>query len=148
MYRVNNSLDFIPPPPIAPSNMTICVEEHNVNAPNHPDVWGEAFWLILHLGSLKAPKNVPIMDSQYYWGFIQGLPYMIPCEKCAWHARTFIAAHEDQKDQICSTRSGLVEFFVAFHNAVNRRKGKPEMTVKQVCKMFARGARIKTINYY
>lgn len=148
MYQRLNKPLFSPPPPVAPSNMTICVEEHNVNAPNHPDVWGEAFWLILHLGSLKAPKQIGVADAQYYWGFIEGLPLMIPCEKCSWHARAFVAAHEGQKDQICASRAGLVEFFVAFHNAVNRRKGKPELTVKQVCKMFSRGARIKTIKYY
>lgn len=102
-----------------------------------PTVWGPSFWFTLHNGAAKYPVNASKIISQRTKGFIQGIPYMLPCADCSEHARAFIDKHTPQLDTITSTRENLFNFYVDFHNYVNKRYNKPETTYEDAWKMFS-----------
>lgn len=94
-----------------------------------PQVWGPAFWFILHNGSSRYPeKEASPVWKESMRGFILGIPVMIPCEICADHARAHIEANWNNLDEIVSNRKNLFNFFVDMHNMVNKRYGKPIMS--------------------
>jgi hypothetical protein len=136
------------PPPIQFSNINIQVEERQCASIFDPAVWGEGTWLFLHAGSLSA-RAVPTPDEKVkYWGFIEGLALMLPCKACSAHAQAYVDNARPFKDQIVSNRGNLIQFFVDFHNSVNARLGKPEMTRSQVLEMMSGTARVCTIKYF
>jgi len=146
MYGNCNFIEI--PPPVPHSDLTVCVEEKVFDNASSPEVWGEAFWFILHLGSSKASRQISPEDARLYWGFIEGIPLMLPCRNCSKHAAQFIQESRARRGAICASRDSLVQFFVDFHNKVNERSGKPAISVAEVERMFSGGARLKRIHYY
>ena len=138
---------MIPPPLPDTGDLNVVIEEKKIPNTSSPEVWGEAFWMINHLGSLYAPNVVSPEKREKYWGFIDGMPEMLPCKDCSRHARQFVEMHRQQKDKICSSRSDLFRFFVDFHNYVNKRQGKPLITYEQAYKLFSGGAHMRRVRY-
>ena len=69
-------------------------------------------------------------------GFIEGIPFMIPCDNCAVHAQAFVEKNEYRLKEVCRGRESLFRFFVDFHNKVNKAYGKPEFTYEQSWKLY------------
>jgi hypothetical protein len=151
MYRAIGNCTYdldIPPPVQVDTPMEIIISNDNkVYNVNSPEVWGNALWFTLHLGSISAPEQIPPEKREKYWGFIDGIPEMLACKKCAVHAREWVEAHRPQKDQICSSRQNLVKFYVDMHNSVNQRNGQPIMSVEEVYRKFSGPVKIKIFNY-
>jgi hypothetical protein len=150
MYRQlgNCKYDLEIPPPINVSTpIEIHYEDKKIQNVSSPESWGPAFWFILHLGSVKAPENIPMEKREKYWGFIDGIPEMLACGNCAQHARAYVEAHRPYKDQICATRVNLVEFFTNFHNSVNERNGKPKISCEEIYHKFSGPIQTKFFNY-
>ena len=101
-----------------------------------PKVWGAAFWFSIHNGCTKYPVKATPVISNRMKGFIMGLPYMIPCQNCMTHAQSHIENNYDNLDEICSGRDNLFKFFVDFHNYVNKRYGKQEITYDNAYKKY------------
>lgn len=97
----------------------------------NPIVWGPSFWFSLHNGSLSYPIDASNIVAEKMKGFILGIPYMLPCKKCSHHAITYIEENYNNLNKICSGRNSLFKFYVDFHNFVNKRLGKPEMSLKE-----------------
>ena len=149
-YSIYGNCQYIQvPPPIQSPDLTLSVGKaemcNNISSPN---VWGDAFWFILHLGSCAATDSISPQDAQGYWSFIEGIPAMLPCKDCAKHAREYVLNHESQKNNICKSRDALIKFFVDFHNSVNRRTGKPEISVEEIKKKFRNGGQVAKIRYF
>lgn len=145
----NCTYNFEIPPPIQirPASIQVNVEEKEVEQLSNPETWGPAMWFVNHLGSVSAPEVVPPEKREKYWNYIDGLPEMLPCQKCAGHAREFVDQHAPHKEHICASRENLVKFFVDFHNSVNDRSGKPQLTYDEVYQMFSGPAVIKHFSY-
>lgn len=143
----DNNVD-IPPPVKVNTPIEIKYENkkvvENITA---PEVWGESFWFVLHLGSVHAPDIIPIEKREKYWNFIDGLPEMVACQKCSVHAREWVENNRPHKDMICSSRENLITFFVNMHNNVNVRNGKPLMTVEEVKRKFSGSVTISSFSY-
>ena len=137
----------IPPPINVNKNMEICLKTQKINSISSPKTWGPAFWFINHLGSVSAPKIIPLEKREKYWGFIDGIPEMLACGKCKQHAREYVDSHRIYKDIICSSRDNLVKFFVDFHNSVNIRNNKPTITHDEIYRMFSGPVEIKHFSY-
>lgn len=138
------TLKIIPPGP-EPMEM---VWEPIKNAPlGDPKVWGPAFWFTIHNGAAKYPINASPITQKRMKGFILGMEVMIPCEKCTDHATAHIEANWDRMDEIVSGRDKLFEFFVSFHNYVNRRHGKPIMSVEEAYKLYSGKANVSKLSY-
>lgn len=115
--------------------------------PGAPEVWGPAFWFSLHNGSIRYPVNPSPLWKHRMKSFIQGIPVMVPCEKCADHATAYIESQSDNLDHAVSTREKLFTFFVDFHNFVNARLGKPEIPIEAANKMYKGTANVLTVEY-
>jgi hypothetical protein len=62
------------------------------------------------------------------------LPLLVPCVSCKEHFYSFI--RQTDLDKVVSSRESLFEYFVNVHNYVNRRYGKPEMSIAQAKKLY------------
>ena len=80
-------------------------------------------------------------------GFILGLPYMIPCEKCQFHANNHIMKVKHKLNEICSGRDNLFSFFVDFHNIVNQRYNKPIVSLNDAYKIYNGPVTVSKLSY-
>lgn len=116
--------------------------------PFDPKVWGPSFWFVLHKGAAKYPiKATPVCASRMK-GFILGIPFMVPCEKCADHATAYINERLNVLDDVVSGRDKLFNFFVDFHNYVNLRYDKPLLNYEEAYKLYTTQAIVKTLDQY
>jgi len=142
-YRIPEPIVETTPP------KSVEMKYETVNHPDtgHPSVWGSSFWFTLHNGSIRYPTNASKLIADRMKGFINGIVYMIPCADCASHATSFIEEHQSQLDTICSGRENLFAFFNKFHNYVNARYGKPEMSTEDAYKLYSNGANVTKLSY-
>lgn len=103
---------------------------------NDPQVWGPKFWFTLHNGALYYPSLANPLFIERMKNFILGIPVMLPCIKCREHATAYIESKKDQLDLICRGKDSLFKFFVDFHNQVNVRNNKPEMSYEDAYKLY------------
>ena len=87
-------------------------------------------------GSLNFPENASKIVADKMKGFILGIPYMLPCDSCSEHARAYIQTNYDNLDEICLGRKTLVNFFYNFHNFVNKRLGKPQLSFEEAMNLY------------
>ena len=122
--------------PINPIKQAIVEQKLNTGDPN---VWGPPMWFTLHNGASKYPIKASPIFADRMKNFILGLPVMIPCDKCQDHATAHIEANWSRLDDVVSGRDKLFKFFVDFHNRVNKRYNKPEMTYETAYKLYKSG---------
>ena len=114
---------------------------------DNPEVWGSAFWFSLHNGANHYALNASPCVIERTKGFIRGLPLMIPCISCKAEASCYVDSRDHELDEICRTRSNLFAFYVDFHNFVNQRYGKPEMSLEDAKKLYTGYTTKKTMKY-
>jgi hypothetical protein len=113
----------------------------------NPEVWGPAFWFSLHNGALRYPVNAAPLWRQRMKHFILGIPVMVPCEKCSDHATAYIEGNYQRIDNVVSGREELFKFFWEFHNYVNKRLGKPIMTLRAAYTMYSAKTNVTSLQY-
>ena len=112
-----------------------------------PQVWGPAFRFTIHNGAARYPIHASPLCAERMKGFILGMQVMIPCEKCADHATAYIEANWLLMDEIVSCRKNLFNFFNSFHNYVNRRYGKPEMSAEDAYELYTGRTNVTKLTY-
>ena len=117
--------------------VTTVLQEKNGTNINDPDIWGSTYWFTFHTGASNYPNNPSKIVQERMKGFIRGIPYIIPCEKCSNHALNFI--EKSNLDIVCKTKDNLFKFFVDFHNEVNTQLGKQRMTLEQAKQKYMNG---------
>lgn len=100
-----------------------------------PKLWGEPFWKILHIITISYPNNPTEDDKQHIKIFFENLQHILPCENCRNHYKNNLKKYPLTND-ILSSRYKLIEWLVVIHNEVNRRTGKPEISIEQVIKKY------------
>ena len=110
------------------------------STPSHtgvsPRVWGRALWFSLHNGALNYPENPDQEKKQMMINFILGLPIMIPCDMCKNHAYEYIQSRKNTLHNVVENSQNLFQFFWEFHNDVNKRTGKPLMSLEAVYNLY------------
>lgn len=103
-----------------------------------PSIWGPYLWYSIHNGVSYYPYEPSYIQKQRMKYFIIGLPMIIPCDICREHATNFIEIYRNENllDQICDTKNNLIIFFYKFHNMVNSRDNKPELTIAEFKKIY------------
>ncbi len=114
---------------------------------SNPNIWGPAMWFTLHNTAIKYPINASPLYISKMKDFIMAIPYILPCEKCKVHANNYIDTIKDQLDFICSGRDSLFKFFVDFHNSVNKRNNKKEITYEEAYKLYNSNVNVTRISY-
>ena len=108
----------------------------NLNNMYEPTVWGPKFWSILHLGTMLYPENPSQTYKERMKWFIWGIPVIIPCDICRDHATAYITKRENEINTVVSSKQELFKFFVDFHNAVNKRYGKPVLSYEEAYALY------------
>lgn len=112
-----------------------------------PEVWGPSFWFSLHNGAARYPINASPICAERMKGFILGIPFILPCEKCADHATAHIENNYRRLDDIVSGRQKLFNFFCDFHNYVNKRYNKPEMSYQDAYALYTGKTNVTKLTY-
>jgi hypothetical protein len=92
-----------------------------------PQVWGPHAWTFLHLSALHADRS----GGRKEWKSLMGSFVMnLPCNECKKHAQAYWSSYEYQED------SSAFEWTLAFHNKVNVRLGKKELSLEKALKIW------------
>jgi hypothetical protein len=121
-------------------------DEYTSTNTSEPKVWGPALWFVLHTCAAHYPINggSPVAKAKIK-GFIEGLPYFLPCSDCGNHAQAFIDSRN--LDEALESRKTLFEFFVDFHNKVNERHRKPLMSATDAYNLYKNTPKIRVLKY-
>lgn len=83
-------------------------------------------WSQIH----RRPFEVECYNNEIVW--LKRLIRSLPCGKCAYGAWCYLKDNTpDLKSQM-----GYFAWGVEFHNSINRKTGKPEMTAEDALKLY------------
>jgi hypothetical protein len=140
MYSYYATIDKLFPETAVPeptdATLHITTRDEKISAFD-PKVWGPPFWFILHTSAAYYPVNPSPYVREKMKERIMAIPYEIPCELCRNHAVSFVESKKNTLEQIVSNRHDLFQFYVDFHNNVNKRHGKKEYTYDEAYKMYS-----------
>jgi len=105
-----------------------------IKAEHHPSQFGPHYWYMLHNMSLNYQMNPTRVARQKMRAFVEVLPYLLPCRNCSEHAKEFMASAD--LDKALTNRKTLFTFMWNFHNHVNKRLGKPQMSFKDALDLY------------
>ena len=80
--------------------------------------WSQPAWLTLHLFSLT--QTVPQEDM---YSLFQSYSRSMPCPQCRQHMQQYLQTHP------ITSETNMFAYSVALHNDVNKRQGKPQVSV-------------------
>jgi len=129
-------------------SLTVEYKSVETRAIASPDLWGPAFWFTLHNSSAQYPETPSLFYQEKMKSFILGLSCMIPCERCAIHAASYISTNEKHLDTVVKSRDSLFNFFANFHNFVNERTGKDKISLQDIRNKFINPTKVEFITYY
>ena len=134
--------------PMNNNTLTVDYKTIETRAIASPALWGPAFWFTMH----NSAAQYPVKPSEFYQekmkNFILGLSVMVPCEKCAIHAASYISTRQNELDNIVRTRLTLFDFFAEFHNFVNERTGKETIALEDIRQKYMNPTKVEFITHY
>ncbi len=68
--------------------------------------------------------------------FVEALPFLLPCKDCSEHAKEFLATHKNKINGALQSKESLFKFLWYFHNHVNARLQKPQISLKKAFLMY------------
>ena len=107
-------------------------------------LWGNSTWYIFHT---LAEKLKPDCDSEIQtilYHFKQ-VSFNLPCMDCAKHATDMM--HNAKLDKV-KTRDDLKQFFLEFHNIVNKKLNKPIFSRDECDKLYAKANTVNVVNHF
>ena len=94
--------------------------------------WGPKLWNFLHACSFAFPENPSPEEKQAFSNLLDALKILVPCPECRFHYCSYM-----EKEPVPLTcGSSLKDWLIEFHNSVNRRTGKPEITTEQAQALY------------
>jgi hypothetical protein len=99
-----------------------------------PDIFGPPFWFVLHNAAVGYYDTPNGLAQDMMRNFLYSIPVIIPCIKCKEHAYTYLRMCDI--DKAVQSRSALFKFFVDFHNYVNGKGGRPQMSLEDAKAMY------------
>jgi hypothetical protein len=91
--------------------------------------WGHAAWIFLHAVAHASPKKPTAEQRENMRAYLHALATVLPCAKCQRHMRQYLREHLTEDS--LKSRASLVEFVHCFHNSVNAKLGKPQLTLQE-----------------
>lgn len=93
-------------------------------------VWGPSCWTFLYAVAFSYPEQPSPEDRRAITSFFHSLDRVLPCERCRAHFTRYVAAHPMELN--CSSRDRVASWLLTLNNDVNRRIGKPPVTMQEV----------------
>ena len=103
-------------------------------SPRDISVWGPIFWYQLHIISITYPVYPSAVDQSNMITYLRSLSNLLPCSRCREHFTQ--ALDEVCLQSVTSSREELFIFTVNLHNRVNKRSGKPQMSVEMAKQLY------------
>lgn len=105
------------------------------NWPNAPKaVWGRLGWKWLHETAIDYPLDPTPQEAAAVALRLRSFAAHLPCGECRGHATAYLA----KNPPALSNTYALQSWAWRFHNAVNKRLGKPVITYEMYCRIYAR----------
>lgn len=95
--------------------------------------WGRRGWNWLHTEAIRYPEAPSRRQGLEAWARLAGFMRRIRCVRCRTHATAWIGTHPPDLRSTHSYQSWVWEF----HNAVNRRLSKPEVSYDEYRRLYA-----------
>lgn len=112
-----------------------------------PKVWGPSQWFTYHNAANNYPDEPSPITKEKMKNIIIGIPVLLPCVTCKEHATAYIESRLSELDNIVSNKENLFNFFVDFHNQVNKRYNKKIYTYDEAKKLYSKTVKINTLTY-
>lgn len=120
----------------------------NAKSTKDPRVFGPPLWFTIHNSAAHYPIEPSRIVQERIIEFIKSIPYLVVCDECFYHARAYIANFSyDQLRAITRTRQSYFFWTVDFHNFVNKRLGKPQMSYTDAYDMYRNPSLITVFKY-
>jgi hypothetical protein len=100
-------------------------------------LWGPSAWQFLHAATFAYPEEPTKEHKEAARNLFKSLKLMLPCGDCCTHYCSGFDG--DPVDNHLHSRDALSRWLVAFHNKVNVRLGKPEVSFDMVQAQFDTG---------
>ena len=104
---------------------------YNIN----PEKWGPHYWKMSHYITIAYPKNPTEEDKKSVKMYFYNLVYLLPCENCRNHYAKNLNKFP-LTEEILASRYKLIKWLVDIHNEVNRRTGKPEISINDIENLY------------
>lgn len=100
----------------------------------NPNIWGPYGWFFIHSVALNYPTNPTIKDKNNYKIFFESLSYILPCNMCSEHYKSYINEHPI--DNFLNDNISLNKWTMEMHNNVNRLNNKKEIDYKEYIDIY------------
>lgn len=102
--------------------------QSNVPIPD-PRYWGPQFWFTMHTVAFFYPDTPNQTEMAHARDFYSSLQSLLPCPGCAAHYSRMLERYPI--DRSLESRETLIAWVNKIHNEVNRRLGKPIVTLSE-----------------
>jgi hypothetical protein len=96
-------------------------------------VWGPRGWYWLHTAAIGYPARPTRDDARVAFRRIWAFVTHLPCAECRGHATRYVLR---RPPNLAST-DALQAWVWGFHNAVNRRLGRPAVSYEEYRRLYA-----------
>ena len=93
----------------------------------YPPVWGPHMWAIIHLMAYVYPDQPSNERKESMKEFLLHTCNNLPCPACGFHCSVYMKEHPPSIE----SKENLKKWAYDFHNAVNKRTGKRELTYEE-----------------
>ena len=105
---------------------------------NDPDLWGRGVWYAMHRLGIECGHTI---NFEVFAKAIPAIIASLPCEDCNKHANEYLRSHPITRRlmNIRDRRYGIVGPYTwtwEFHNTVNQRKGKPQLSFDDSYRLY------------
>jgi hypothetical protein len=123
-----------------------------LDKPTYPqnEEWGPLIWWIVHTLAEKAGRQgnpITLGDEVRAWPlFVKTLVTVIPCPYCKEHFQEYLQSHPfELPPDYTEWKMFIPLYFYAFHEAVNKRLGKPSFPFSQLSTTYNQTGRLKDV---
>jgi hypothetical protein len=107
-------------------------------------LWGNSTWYIFHTLAEKLKPECESEIQTILYHFKQ-VSFNLPCMDCAKHATDMM---QNAKLDKVKTRDDLKQFFLEFHNIVNKKLNKPIFSRDECDKLYAKANTVNVVNHF
>ena len=108
------------------------IGESNVPLPD-PRYWGSKFWFTMHTVAYFYPHEPTRDEMLHAKNFYESLKVLLPCPGCAQHYSELL--EKIPLHGAVTSRMNLITWVNNVHNEVNRRLGKPIVSLEEYLMM-------------
>jgi hypothetical protein len=107
--------------------------------------WGNATWRLFHTLAAKLKPEYSA-EVAVLFTHISNICNNLPCPDCQQHATQFIS--RQNKSLITASKDSLMDFLWRFHNMVNKKTGKADMSKAEVLDLYSRAKTLLIYNHF